>query len=272
MQLPQEFLPLAAVVTMLGMKHGFDADHLAAIDGLTRANSRHQPRLARLAGTLFSTGHGCVVVCISLVVSAFASSWQVPQWLEATGAWVSITVLTLLALLNLTSLAQTPHHELSRPVGWRSTLFARLLKAQRPWTVAAVGALFALSFDTISQATLFAITAGHFGGWQPALLLGLLFMLGMLLTDGLNGLWIARLIRRSDDTARIASRVMTLSVSGISLLTAAVGVAMQLVPGLDERLDDHIWLLSVAILAVVLGSFLVGMRLARVAPAQLPAV
>ncbi|WP_374315274.1 nickel transporter [Aquabacterium sp.] len=264
MQLPQEFLPLAAVVTLLGMKHGFDADHLAAIDGLTRANSRHQPRLARLAGALFSSGHGLVVIAVALLVSGFAAAWKVPEWLEATGAWVSISVLTLLAVINLFSLVQTPHDELARTVGWRSTLFARLLKAQKPWTVAAVGALFALSFDTVSQATLFAITAGRFGGWQPALLLALLFMLGMLLTDGLNGLWIARLIRRSDETARIASRVMTLAVSGISLLTAGVGVALQLVPGLDARIDDHLWLLSVSILVVILGSFLTGRRLARV--------
>ena len=113
------------------------------------------------------------------------------------------------------------------------------------------------------------------GGWLRArrwyaFVLGAALLFGAslvggywLLTDGLNGVWIARLIRRSDETARIASRVMTLAVSGISLLTAAVGVALQLVPGLDTRIDDHLWLLSVCILAVILGSFMTGKRLAR---------
>ena len=45
--------------------------------------------------------------------------------------------------------------------------------------VAAVGALFALSFDTLSQAALFAFTATRHGGWEHALGLSLLFMLGI---------------------------------------------------------------------------------------------
>jgi high-affinity nickel-transport protein len=38
--LPTEWSALAALVFLLGLKHGFDADHLAAIDGLTRYNAR----------------------------------------------------------------------------------------------------------------------------------------------------------------------------------------------------------------------------------------
>ena len=61
--------------------------------------------------------------------------------------------------------------------------------------------LFALSFDTISQAALFAIAAGRFGGVAEALLVAGLFVLGMLAVDGINGVWICRLIRRADRTA-----------------------------------------------------------------------
>ena len=48
-------------------RHGFDADHLATIDGLTRYNARANPRLARMAGALFSLGHGVVVLLVALV-------------------------------------------------------------------------------------------------------------------------------------------------------------------------------------------------------------
>ena len=54
--LPQDWFTLAALVFALGMKHGFDADHLATIDGLTRYNARHNPGLARRCGMLFSIG------------------------------------------------------------------------------------------------------------------------------------------------------------------------------------------------------------------------
>lgn len=261
--LPSDFLGLALVVLMLGIKHGLDADHLAAIDGLTRYNAQARPRLARSAGVLFSLGHGLVVVGVAIGVSTFAQAWRAPHWLESFGAWVSIAVLTLLALLNIGAVLKTPCAETAALRGWRCGVFARLLRARSPATVLAVGTLFALSFDTISQATLFAVTATRFGGWQSALFLALLFIAGMLLTDGLNGWWIARLVRRSDQTARIASRVMALAVSGVSLLTAGLGVATQTVPNIDAWAENKALWFGAAIAVVTFTSYVIGQRLAR---------
>ncbi len=260
--LPRDFLGLALVVLMLGIKHGLDADHLAAIDGLTRYNAQARPRLARLAGVLFSAGHGIVVVGVALAVSVIAHVWRPPQWLDSFGAWMSIGVLTLLALINIAAVLRTPGHETAHLVGWRSGVFGKLLHAHNPAMVVGVGTLFALSFDTVSQATLFALTASQFGGWQPALMLALLFVAGMLFTDGLNGWWISRLIKRSDTTSRIASRVMALAVSGVSLLTAGLGVATQTVPNIDLWTEGKELWFGVAIVAVIFGSFLLGQRLA----------
>jgi hypothetical protein len=64
-----------------------------------------------------------------------------------------------------------------------------------------------------------------------------LFTLGMLVADGANGLWIARLIRRADQTARIASRVLGLALGSMSLLVAAFGVARLLNPAVDGWSD-----------------------------------
>ena len=261
--LPRDFLGLALVVLMLGIKHGLDADHLAAIDGLTRYNAPARPRLARIAGVLFSLGHGGVVVAVALGVSTLAQAWRAPHWLESFGAWVSIGVLTLLALLNISAVLTTPRHTTAHLLGWRCGAFARLLRAGSPATVMAVGTLFALSFDTVSQATLFAVTATQFGGWQSALLLALLFLTGMLLTDGLNGWWIARLVRRSDQTARVASRVMALAVSGVSLLTAGLGVATQTVPNINTWAEGKALWFGAAIVVVLFTSYRVGQKLAR---------
>ena len=264
--LPHDFFGLALVVLLLGMRHGFDADHLAAIDGLTRYNASTRPRLARLAGVLFSLGHGLVVIGIALGVSLLAQAWAVPQWLEAFGAWVSIAVLTLLALMNIAAVLRTPGDEVTQLTGWRSGVFARLLRAGNPLMVMGVGLLFALSFDTISQAALFAVTATQFGGWQTALLLAGLFIIGMLVTDGVNGWWIARLISRSDQTARIASRVMALAVSGIGLLTAALTVASRTLPTIEAWSEGKELWIGAAVAAVVLVSYAVGQQLARSQP------
>lgn len=265
--LPHDFVALAAVVLLLGIKHGFDADHLATIDGLTRYNARHNPRLARLAGVLFSLGHGAVVMLVALTVSTVARRWSVPGWLEAFGAWFSILFLLGLGVVNIAAVMRAPRHEPVRPVGLRSGLlgglFGRLSATSHPLWIMAVGAFFALSFDTVSQAALFALTASQFGGWQPALLLALLFMGGMLVTDGVNGLWIARLVRRSDEAACIASRVMGLAVAGVSLLVASFGIAKQLSPLVDTWSDGKELAFGALVVTVVLASFLMGQRLAR---------
>jgi high-affinity nickel-transport protein len=87
---PADWLSLLLLTFVLGMKHGFDADHLATIDGLTRHNIRVRPALARYCGTLFSLGHGAVVMAIALGVSAAAGQWAVPQWFGTLGALISI--------------------------------------------------------------------------------------------------------------------------------------------------------------------------------------
>lgn len=261
--LPHDFVGLACVVLLLGLKHGLDADHLAAIDGLTRHNASTRPRLARFCGALFSLGHGGIVIGVALAVSFLAQAWHAPQWLEALGAWVSIGVLTLLALINIAAVMQTPGDEVARLSGWRSGAFARLLRAGGPLTVMGVGSLFALSFDTLSQAALFAVTATAFGGWQPALLLALLFTTGMLVTDAINGWWIARLIHRSDRTGRVASRIFGLAVCAVALLTAGLTLATRFVPAADLWAEGKELWLGGAVCAVLFLSFVVGQRLGR---------
>ena len=95
-ELPSEWTALCALVFLLGLKHGFDADHLATIDGLTRYNARLGRRFGRYCGALFSLGHGVIVLVIALVVGAASERWDAPQWLEQFGAWISILFLTLI--------------------------------------------------------------------------------------------------------------------------------------------------------------------------------
>lgn len=261
--LPSDSLALVLLVFVLGLKHGFDADHLATIDGLTRYNAAARPRLARFCGSLFSLGHGAVVVAIAVAASLLSRGWAAPEWLESSGAWISITFLVLLGGLNLRAVYAAAPHEMVHPVGLKGRWVARFGRVTHPGGVALVGALFALSFDTVSQAALFAMAGVQAGGWMPAAGLGLIFMSGMLLADGANGLWIARLIARADATARIASRVMALAVAGISLLVAAWSLARMFAPALDAWVEGKALLFGMAVIAVIFSSFLLGLRLAR---------
>ena len=260
--LPTDWLALTAVVFLLGLKHGFDPDHLAVIDGLTRYNAGARPRLSRWSGLLFSAGHGLVVTLVAVAVATVALGWRAPDWLEAAGAWISIAFLVLLGVANLTAVLRTPRDEVVRPAGFRSRLFGRLTHAGHPVLVAAVGAAFAISFDTISQAVLFSLTGSHLAGWLFALMLGLVFTAGMVATDALNGLWVSRLVQRADARAAAASRVMSVAIGFLALLIAATGAARYALPSVDERLGEWSFAIGLAIVAAIALSYAAAMRLA----------
>jgi len=259
--LPNDWLALLLLVFALGMKHGLDADHLAAIDGLARYNARR--RVARWCGSLFSLGHGAVVMLIALAVGAFTGAWQVPAWIEDLGAWISIGLLLLLGLVNLHAVLTADPAAVVATVGIKGRFLGRLQRTGHPLAIALVGALFALSFDTVSQAALFAVVGTQYGGIGHAAVLGLAFTLGMLLTDGVNGLWIARLIRRADQTARVASRVMGLAVSILSLGVGTFGLLRCLSPAVGDWSDGKELGAGLLAIGVIALSFAVAVRLAR---------
>ncbi|GIK83155.1 MAG: nickel/cobalt efflux system [Alphaproteobacteria bacterium] len=254
---------LALLAFLLGARHGLDADHLVTIDGLTRYNAVDAPRLARFCGTLFSAGHGAVVAAVAVAAGFAATRWQVPSWLEQTGAWISIAFLLMLGLVNLESVLRTPRHEVVRTIGVKGKLFSRLQRTRNPWFIASTGALFALSFDTLSQAALFAAAAARSGGVLSSAALALCFVLGMLAADGLNGIWIARLIRRADKAASIASRLFAVTIATLSLAVAALGLAKLLAADLDRWLEGSELQLGLAVIVVVTGAFLLAMRWQR---------
>lgn len=260
---PNDWLALLLLAFALGVKHGLDADHLVAIDGLTRFNSQQRPRLARWCGALFSLGHGAVVLAVALTMGAMAAQWRAPAWLEDLGTWVSIGFLLLLGVMNLMAVLGTPPREMVRTVGVKGHFLGRLQHTRNPFLIALVGSLFALSFDTLSQVALFALTAAQFGGWVHSIALGLTFTLGMLVADGCNGLWIARLIRRADETALLASRIFGLAVSGLSLLVAGFGMVKYFAPGINAWSEGRELTFGFAVLAVVAFSFLFAVRLSR---------
>jgi high-affinity nickel-transport protein len=225
--LPAEGLGLMALVFLLGLRHGFDPDHLVAIDGLTRSNR------SQWNGLFFSLGHGVVVTLVGVAVAIAATEWQAPAWLQELGACISIGVLVVLGLANLIMLVRTPA---DRPVplaGIRSHWFAaQLARASHPVFIASIGAAFALSFDTISHAAAFSLTGAALAGWLFAMLLGLVFTLGMVLVDALNGFWVAKMRGSRVVSAAIAVLCLAIAASAlveIELAKPLLGIASMVV-------------------------------------------
>ena len=248
---PADAFGLAALVFLLGLRHGCDPDHLVAIDGLTRSSR------SRWCGFFFSLGHGLVVTLVGVAVALAASDWRAPAWLERLGAWISISVLLVLGVANLLAVFRARPGEPVYLVGLRGRLLAeRLARASHPMVIASVGAAFALSFDTISHALLFSLTGASMAGWLFALGLGLVFTLGMVLTDAVNGWWVAKMIAGADGRAARASRAMSMAIAFLCLALASAGIAQYAVPPP----------VSVLTLLVVGAAYLLANRLARAVP------
>lgn len=200
----------------LGVRHGFDLDHLATIDAMTRT-VRDNRILSQMTGFLFSLGHGLVVILMSLIISSGLMKPYVPDWLEGFGQAISLAFLTTFGLLNLYNIFYNPSsHTMS--IGIKSLLIKTLgVKKLDPLLIMSIGALFAFSFDTFSQIALFSISSTLLSEWLFAGVLGFFFMLGMMVSDGINGLLVSALIQRVDRISITVSRILGLTISMFSL-------------------------------------------------------
>jgi nickel/cobalt transporter (NiCoT) family protein len=217
-------LGIGMIAYLLGVRHAFDADHIAAIDNVTRRLRAAGERPVGV-GLFFSLGHSTVVLLLTAaaVVAARHVGAALPKlsaWGTLFGSLVSATFLTLIGLANLRFFAarlrerraHQPHHEfgLRRP-GHR---------VDRSWEMFPLGMLFGLSFDTASEVALLAISvAAAHGSSIPLwglMLLPLLFTAGMASMDTLESLLMLRLydwaITDRDRTLRLNTVITGLSV------------------------------------------------------------
>ncbi|WOC13083.1 Nickel transporter NixA [Gordonia sp. MP11Mi] len=179
----------------LGLRHAFDADHIAAIDNTTRRFvDRGKP--ASTVGLWFSLGHSSVVflLCLALVVGLGALGRAVTDndssLHEVTGVWgplVSSVFLLVIAAVNLRSLGSSD----SAPGGLVWPVVRRFERAvDRPTRMYAVGFAFGFGFDTATEIGLLALAGSATLGavpWWAVLTLPALFAAGMSLLDTVQG-------------------------------------------------------------------------------------
>jgi high-affinity nickel-transport protein len=145
-------------------------------------------------------------------------------------------------------------------VGIKARWLGRLSRADTPLLIVLVGALFALSFDTMSQTALFALAGARQGGIWPTVALAVVFTGGMVTADGLNGLWISRLLARADRFAIIVSRAMGTAVGVMSLAIAVIGISCWMSPAIAAWFERTGPLLPLCALCAPLAVFLLAQR------------
>ncbi len=198
----------------LGMRHAFDADHIAAIDNTTRKLVGEGKRPLS-TGFFFSLGHSSVVFVLALLLNfgiralddqVRNASSQLQQTTNIIGTLVSGFFLFLIAALNVVILVgivkvfrqmragRYDDQELERQLNNRG-LMNRILgplsrRIDAPWKMYPIGFLFGLGFDTATEVALLVLAGTAVVGGLPfyaVLSLPILFAAGMSLFDTADG-------------------------------------------------------------------------------------
>lgn len=267
----------------LGVRHAFDADHIAAIDNTTRRLAeRGKP--ASTVGFWFSLGHSTIVVvlCILLALGITAigtsladDSSALRTWTGIIGPTVSGVFLLIIAAINIASLRHR-HGHAGGPVLRMLGPVERAV--DRPSRMYVVGLLFGLGFDTATEVGLLALAgAASLGAlpWWAALTLPILFAAGMSAFDTTQG----AVMRRAyswQPGRRHLGEVYALAMTGISVMAAVLIAIVQLADVLVANLGvggplpwvasigiDNLGFVLTGVLLITWAAVLVTMRRTR---------
>jgi nickel/cobalt transporter (NiCoT) family protein len=250
---------LGVTAYLLGARHAFDADHIAAIDNTTRklvSDNKAEDKPARTVGFWFALGHSTVVfvlcVLVGLGIRGLAGqvendSSRLQQATGLIGTLVSGVFLILIGLLNLgalvgitrlfrrmrtTTLDETELERQLNNRGLLARILGRVMRAvTRPWHMYPVGLLFGLGFDTATEVSLLVLAGGAAAyalPWYAILTLPILFAAGMSLFDAADGMFMSAAYRWA--FLQPVRKVF------YNLTVTALSVAVALVIGLIELL------------------------------------
>jgi high-affinity nickel-transport protein len=208
-------LATALLAYGFGLRHAVDADHIAAIDNVTRKLLQAGPH-PLAAGFWFALGHSTVVIMATLAIvlttATLAEHFAALRAIGAVvGTLVSTMFLLLVGLFNLLLLGRlwrslrrvraggvlkpADHDLLAQGGGVMSRLLRRLFGlVRRPWHMLPLGFLFGLGFDTASEVALMGISATQAQLGLPlwsVLVFPALFTAGMSLIDTTDGVLMA---------------------------------------------------------------------------------
>lgn len=247
---------LGFVAYMFGLRHAFDADHIAAIDDTVRYMLQKGEKPLGI-GFFFSLGHSTIVLglAIGITFAAAAIKRDLPAMQNVgglIGASVSGTFLWIIGIINLLVLldilkiwrqAKTGKHshrhleELLAKRGFINRLFGGRLQKfiNHSWQMYPVGFLFGLGFDTASEVGLLAMTAGASAGNLPVpavLSLPILFAAGMSMMDTSDGVLMCKAYNWAfiNPLRKIFYNITTTSLSiGVALVIGTIELLQVLV-------------------------------------------
>ena len=209
-------LGIALLAYVFGLRHAFDADHIAAIDNVVR-KLMQQGKAPYAAGFFFSLGHSSIVLLAAIAIAATATALR--DRLDAVhaiggtfGTVVSALFLLAIGIANLfvlrgvwaaftrvragTTVSGQALDDVLAGHGLLTRLFRPIFRVVScSWHMYPIGALFGLGFDTSTEIGLLGISATQAAGgtsfWTILVFPGL-FTAAMTLVDTTDSVLMVR--------------------------------------------------------------------------------
>ncbi|MDF7674321.1 HoxN/HupN/NixA family nickel/cobalt transporter [Acetobacteraceae bacterium ESL0709] len=235
-------LGAALLAWVFGARHALDADHITAIDTITRQLMERGQR-PYLIGLYFSLGHSTIVIAATIILIALPSSLLF-QWLHLKGGLIGGAISSCFLLVMGLITAYSALRQLRLPEDTRyNTSHNRLFPLKRShgwkgWQVILLGMLFGLGFDTASEISLLSLTSARHAAGQAimiCLLLPLLFTGAMALIDSLDNILMVRAWKETQSKASRGRAHYRLGVTILSSLIALSVGGMELGSLLDVK-------------------------------------
>ncbi|MFG2965143.1 MULTISPECIES: HoxN/HupN/NixA family nickel/cobalt transporter [unclassified Streptomyces] len=249
----------------LGMRHAFDADHIAAIDNTTRKLMGEGQRPLSV-GFWFSLGHSSIVFGLALLLSLGMKTLAGPVQDDGShlhevtgliGTTVSGTFLYLIAGINLVILAgiwkvfrqmrSGAYDEAALETqlnnrGLMNRFLGRVTGSiRKPWQMYPLGLLFGLGFDTATEIALLVLAgSGAASGlpWYAILTLPVLFAAGMSLLDTIDGSFM-NFAYEWAFSKPVRKVYYNLTITGLSVAVALIIGTVELLGLLADKMDLH---------------------------------
>ena len=245
----------------LGMRHAFDADHIAAIDNTTRKLMAEGKRPVSV-GFWFSLGHSTIVFALvallAMGVRALAGQVEddaslLQQITGVVGTAVSGTFLYIIGIINLVILIgivkvfrrmrrgeydeQALEQQLNNR-GFMNKILAGATKTvTKPWQMYPIGVLFGLGFDTATEVGLLVLAGGAAAfalPWYAILTLPILFAAGMSLLDTIDGCFM-NFAYGWAFSKPVRKIYYNITVTGLSVAVALIIGTIELISILTEK-------------------------------------
>ena len=271
----------------LGLRHAFDADHIAAIDNTTRKLMEDGQRPMGV-GFFFSLGHSTVVFALALLISVGVKAVVGPvqdgssalhHYTGLIGTGVSGMFLYLIAIINIVILAgilkvfaamrrgEYDEAELEHQLNNRGLLnriFGRFTRSiDKSWKMYPLGMLFGLGFDTATEIALLVLAGTSAASglpWYAILCLPVIFAAGMSLLDTIDGSFM-NFAYGWAFSKPVRKVYYNITVTGLSIVVALVIGTTELLGLLAEQFGwtGGIWDLISGLDLNIVGFVIVGM-------------